>query len=218
MTQKYTFLWALILTLVIFNIGILFGYQLEKSRINNINEWYQETDLNLLDQRIQSDSFDIIGLNCNNLLEENIKFGDKIYEDASQIQKYEDANQLNTNIISQHKKNDLLRAMFWMNSIKIKQKCQSNYHNIVYFYDYNNPTLNQIAKQRTFSNLLMELKNEKKDEIMLIPIAGDNELPSIDLILEKYNIQIEDLPVILIDEKTKIEDIKDKSDIEKYLN
>lgn len=82
MNQKYAFLWALIITLIVFNIGIFFGYQLEKSRINKINELYTETDLYLLDQRIQSDAFDTVNLNCNSSLEENIKFADKIYEDT----------------------------------------------------------------------------------------------------------------------------------------
>ncbi len=217
MSQKYTFLWALIVTLVVFNIGIFFGYQLEKSRINKVNELYAETDLNLLDQRIQTDAFDSIGLNCSLAIEENIKFADKIYEDALKIQKYENANQISSSLVSEHKKYDLLRTLFWINSIKIKQKCNSNYHNVVYLYKYNNPNLEQVAKQRTFSNLLAELKQEKGDKMMLIPIAGDNSLPSISLLMEKYGVKVDELPVILIDEKTKITDLSSKSDIEIYL-
>lgn len=217
MNQKYTFLWALILTLIVFNIGIFLGYQLEKSRINKINELYAETDLYLLDQRIQADAFDAVTLNCDSALEENIKFADKIYEDARKIQKYESANQITAPIITEHKKYDLLRTLFWINSIKIKQKCSFNYHNVVYLYKYNTPTLDQVAKQRTWSNLLFELKQEKAEKIMLIPIAGDNELPSVSLLMDKYGIKEEELPVILIDERTKITEITDRSEIESYL-
>jgi hypothetical protein len=217
MSQKYTFLWALIITLIVFNIGIFLGYELEKSRINKINELYAETDFGLLDQRIQTDAFDIVGLNCESALKENIKFADKIYADALQIQKYENANQISSPIESEHKKYDLLRTLFWINSIKIKQKCNFDYHDVVYLYKYNNPSLEQVAKQKTLSNLLLELKNEKTDKIMLIPIAGDNGLPSVSLLMDKYNITEEELPVILIDEKTKITELVDKSEIEKYL-
>jgi len=218
MNQKYAFLWALIITLMVFNIGIFLGYQLEKSRINKINELYSETDLYLLDQRIQSDAFDIVDLNCNSSLEENIKFADKIYEDARQIQKYENANQITSPITAEHKKYDLLRTLFWINSIRIKQKCGFNYHHIVYLYKYNNPSLEQVAKQRTLSNLLFELKQEKADKIMLIPIAGDNDLPSVSLLMDKYGINKEELPVILIDEKIKITEFSDRAEIEKYLS
>jgi len=218
MNQKYIFLWALILTVIIFNIGIFFGYQLESSRVNKINNLYSETELYILDQKIQGDAFNIINLNCEKAQAENIRFGDRIYKDALTIQKFEDSNQINTDIISQHKKYDLLRVLFWINSIKIKDRCNSNYNNIVYFYKYNNPTLGQVAEQRTISNLLAELKKEKGDNIMLIPIAGDNELPSVDLLMYNYNITQEDLPVILIDEKYVIKGFESKSDIEKYLN
>jgi hypothetical protein len=217
MNQKYTFLWALILTIVIFNIGIFLGYQLEQSRINKINEWYIETDLELLDQKVQSEAFDLVNFGCDSLVKENIAFANTLYEEALKIQKYEDANRISADIIIQHKKFDLLRSLFWMNSIKIKQKCNLDYHNVVYFYQYNNPTLEQQAKQKSISNLLMETKQEKGDKITLIPIAGDNELPSINLLLNKYNITQQDLPVILIDEKVKIVDIDSKEDILKYL-
>jgi len=218
MNQKYTFLWALIVTIIVFNVGIFFGYQLEKSRANTISELYAQTDLDLLDQRIQVDAFESIGVNCSLALEENIKFGDKIYTDALKIQKYETANQLTSTVVLEHKKYDLLRTLFWINSIKIKQKCNSTYHNVVYLYKYNDPTLEQVAKQRTFSNLLEELKKEKGDKIMLIPMAGDNNLPSINLLLDKYGIKQSELPVILIDEKTKIVNFDNRSAIEGYLN
>lgn len=217
MNQKYNFLWALILTIVIFNIGIFFGYQLEQSRINKINEWYAETDLNILDQRVQSDSLDVINLDCEKAIEENINFANRIYDEAVKIERYENANEISSDIIPQHKKYDLLRTLFWINSIKLKQKCNAEYHNIVYIYKYNNPTLSERAKQGVFSNLLSELKEDYGDKIMLIPISGDNNLPSINLLLNKYNITEQELPVILIDENIKITDLKDKSELEKYL-
>ncbi|MDO8622733.1 MAG: hypothetical protein Q7R52_00645 [archaeon] len=217
MNQKYVFLWALFVTLFVFNLGIFMGYMLESSRVDKINDLYAQADLNLLDQRIQSDAFDVIGLNCDKALSENIKFADRVYEDALKIQKYEDANKINSEIVYSHKKYDLLRTLFWINSIKIKEKCNLNYHNVVYIYKYNDPNLEQGAKQQFFSNLLMEVKQKYIDKIMLIPIAGDNDLPSVNLLMDKYNITVGELPVILIDEKIKINNVEKMEDIEKYL-
>ncbi len=215
-SQKYIFLQALIITFIVFNIGIFMGYKLESSRIDKINKWYLESEMELLDQRIQSDAFEFIGLDCDAMVKENIKFADKIFEEALEIDKYEKANRINQEIIAQHKRYDLLRTLFWINSMKIKEKCNSNYHNIVYFYKYNHPSIEQKAKQKFFSNLLFQIKQEKGDKVMLIPIAADNDISSINLLLKKY--EITELPVILIDEKIKITDIESMDDIEKYLN
>ncbi len=213
--QKYVFLYALLLTIFVFNLGIFMGYMLENSRVGKINAMYLNAEIELLDQITQKDALSIMNLNCTLLVEENIKFGDRIFQEALQIQKYEEANRINSEIAFQHKRFDLLRALFWVNSITIKQKCNSQYHNIVYFYKYNEPPLEQESKQRFFSNLLVELKGKMGNSVMLIPIAADNDIPSINLLVEKYGIT--DLPVILIDEKTKITDVSTMEDIEKYL-
>ncbi len=214
--QKYIFLYALVLTFVIFNFGIFMGYMLESSRIDKINKLYLEAEMELLDQRIQKDALEIIDFDCDAMVEENIKFADKIYEEALLIQRYEAANRINKNIIFEHKRYDLLRTLFWINSMRIKEKCNSDYHNLVYFYKYNNPSIEQKSKQRFFSKLLSQIKEKFGNDVMLIPIAGDNDLSSINLLLDKYDIK--ELPVILIDENIKISDVESIEDIEKYLN
>ncbi len=213
--QKYIFLYALLLTIVVFNLGIFMGYMLEASRVGKINTFYLNAEMQLLDQITQKGALEVLDLNCDLLVEENIKFGDNIFQEALQIQKYEEANRINSEIIFQHKRFDLLRTLFWINSITIKQKCNSQYHNVVYFYKYNEPSLEQESKQRFFSNLLREIKEKRGDQVMLIPIAADNDLPSINLLVEKYGIN--ELPVILIDEKTKVTEIKSMEELEKYL-
>ena len=215
-SQKYVFLQALIITLVVFNIGIFLGYKLEASRIDKISDLYLESEINLLDQMIQKNAFEMIDLNCDMMVEENIKFADKIFEEALIINRYEEANRINQDIVFQHKRYDLLRTLFWINSMKIKEKCNSDYHNLVYFYKYNNPSIEQKAKQKFFSNLLSQIKQEKGNKVMLIPIAADNDISSINLLLSEY--EIVELPVILIDEGVKITNVEKLEDIEKYLN
>ncbi len=213
--QKRIFLYALLLTIVVFNFGIFMGYVLETTRVSEINEFYLQAEMELLDQRIQKDALDLINLNCSLLVQENINFADRIFEEALLIQRFEDANRMNKEIVFQHKRYDLLRTLFWINSIRIKEKCGSDYHNVVYFYDFDNPLLEQKSKQRFFSNLLMEIKRDYGNKIMLIPIAADNDLPSINLLLEAYG--IDELPTILIDESVKITDLETKEDLTKYL-
>ncbi len=213
--QKYLFLYALILTIVVFNIGIFFGYMLELSRANIINELYSNSELELLDQMAQKEALKTLDFDCDTLSKENIRFGDQIFNEALQIQKYEDANRITNGIIFQHKRFDLLRTIFWINSIEIKQKCSLSYHNVVYFYKYNNPSLGQESKQKFFSDMLQEIKQKQGDKILLIPIAIDNNLPSVNLMTEKYNIT--ESPSILIDENKIITNVEKIEDIENYL-
>ncbi|VVB84052.1 Uncharacterised protein [uncultured archaeon] len=214
--QKYIFLYALILTLIVFNLGIFMGYLLESSRVNKINSMSFDAELEILDQMAQKEALNALNLDCNSLIEENIKFGDKIFQEALQIQKYEDANQISSSILFQHKRFDLLRTLFWMNSVEIKQKCNSTYHNVIYLYKYNNPSLEQKSEQKVFSNLLSELKQKEGDKIMLIPMSADNNISSIDLLIKEY--KITELPAILIDEKIKITSLNSTAEIEKYLD
>lgn len=218
-SQKRIFLYALVLSLIVFSLGIFMGYVLESSRINRINTLYLDAEMELLDQRLQRDIIDISSLNqtvCQDFVNENIKFGDKIFQEAQQIQKYEEANKISNDIIFQHKRYDLLRTLFWTNSIIIKQKCNADYHNVVYLYKYNNPSISQDSEQKTLSNLLAELKNKYGNKIILIPIAGDNDISSISILMDEY--RITELPTILVDEKTKLTQINSMGDIEKYLN
>ncbi|MDP2628660.1 MAG: hypothetical protein Q8P15_02055 [Nanoarchaeota archaeon] len=216
MNQKYVFLQALIITIVVFNIGVFLGYKLEASRIDKINEWYLESEMELLDQRIQEIALDLVDLNCDAVIQENINFADRIFQEALTIRDYEEANKINSDIIFQHKRYDLLRTLFWMESMKIKEKCNADYHNIVYLYQYNNVPLEKDAAQDVFSNFLSQIKQEKGNNVMLIPIAADNDLPSVNLLLDRYNIT--ELPVIFVDEKYKFESIDSLQNIKDYLN
>ena len=216
-SQKNVFWQAFILATFVFAAGILLGFVLENWRFGKIESLYFQSELDLLDIRIQNDIYSLAKIDCEKAIGENINFANKIYDEANLLQRYEDANKITENIILQHRKYDLLRTLFWINAIKIKSRCNATYHNLVYLYKYNNPSLEIKAKQLVFSRILSELKEDRGDEIMLIPIAGDNNLASVGLLMGLYNITEAELPVILIDEKIKINDIEKKSDIDKLI-
>lgn len=213
---KYIILEALLVSIFIFTFGILIGIFIENARTNYLQQNFIEIETNTLDARLLSD---LIGSsNCEIAVKENIGFADRVFGEAILLNKYEESNQLTESIKLQHKKYDLLRAIILVNSIKIKEKCNSDYHNVVYIYKYEKANLNDKAKQIVISNMLSEIKLEKGDKILLVSFAGDTNTPSINLLMNRYNITQQDLPAVLIDEKIKITDIKDKTELEKYLN
>jgi hypothetical protein len=215
-SQKNVFWQAFILSAAIFIIGIFLGFILENWRSNQINALFQQSELDFLDVRLQSDIYSS-SLDCTNAIQENTAFADRIYGEAQLLDRYESASRISDSIIIQHKKYDLLRAMLWSNSIKIKQTCKADFHDIVYLYKYNDKTIETQAKQAVFSRLLLEVKQDYGSNIILIPLSGDNNLTSIKLLMDKYNITESELPVILIDEKAKITQVSTKEEIAQFL-
>ena len=217
-SQKHAFWQALILTIFVFGAGIFLGFVLENSRTSELKDLYFQADLDLLDIKIQNEIYSLSKIDCERAIQENINFADRVFKEGQLFEKYQNAARLSDSLVLQHKKYDLLRSIFWVNAIKLKSRCKADYHNVVYIYEYNEPTIETKAKQQVFSNLLTEIKQEKGGEVMLIPIAGDNDLISVNLLMDLYNISIEELPIILINEKIKITEIESKEDILKLID
>lgn len=215
-SQKNVFWQALIICVCIFGIGILLGFAIENSRVGTIQSLYQESELFLLDLRTSNEIISLPNFSCEKINQENIKFADRIYDEAKLLDKYEQASRVSDSIQMEHKKYDLLRAAFWSNLIKSSEKCKIP-HTIVYVYSYNTLDLTIKAEQSVFSRVLGEVKQEQGNKLILLPISGDNNLTSVSLLMNRYNISEKELPIILIDGKTKIADLSTKQQIEQYL-
>jgi hypothetical protein len=217
-SQKHVFWQALLITILIFSLGIIAGVFLESWRSNKVETLFQQSEIDLLDIRLQSEIFSTGKFNCQEAVKENLKFADRIYEEALLLEDYEKASRLGEELKLSHKKYDILRTILFLNSVKVKEKCNSSYRNVVYFYKFNNLDIDTKSKEDVFSKLLKDLKDQKKDDIILIPIAADNNLSSVNLMLSNYNLSQKDLPLILIDEKIKIKELKNINDLIKYFN
>jgi len=215
-SQKNVFWQALLVTVVIFVLGIFMGFVLENWRTSKIDTYSQQSEIDLLDIKIQNDIYSKEIFNCEVAIEENLNFAEKIYEQAKVLGNYEKASRFTEDLRMQHKKQDLLRTILLLNSIEIKEKCNASYYEVVYFYKYNNEELGLKAKQEVFSRLLYGLKENKGSEILLIPISGDDDISSVNLLLDRYSISEEDLPIILINREIKITELENIEDLLKY--
>jgi hypothetical protein len=217
-TQKYVFIEALVITIIIFALGVMAGFLLENWRTSKVDVLYQNSEVNLLDVKVQTEIYSNWNFDCKSAVKENIDFANRIYDEAKQLEKYQKASILTESLIVSHEKYDLLRAMLLLNSVKIKEKCNASYHDVVYLYKYRDKNPNIIAKESVFSNLLVDLKAKKGDEVLLIPMAADNELASVKLILSTYNVSTDELPVVVIDGKIKINKVENINDLLIYFD
>jgi hypothetical protein len=217
-SQKNVFWEALLVTILIFGIGILAGFFLENMRTNQINSLFQQSEVDLLDIRLQNEIYSDLEFDCDIAIEENLNFANRIYEEAQKLEKYLEASRFSEEIILQHKKYDLLRIMLLLNSEKIIQKCDDSYSEVVYFYNLETEELTAKAKQNVFSKILLEVKEEFGGKVLLVPVGVSSGVSSINLILDKYNVSRQDLPIILINQKIKITEAENVDQIIAYLN
>jgi len=216
-SQKHVFWQALIVTVLLFGAGIFMGIILENWRVNRVDYLYRQSEILLLDLRAHGEIAGSTYIDCETSIAQNLVFADRVFSEAETLAKYEGAERLSGELELEHKKYDVLRALLWSRSIELRKKCKADFHNVVYIYDYDEPTLEIVAKQGVFSRILSELKEKRGGDIVLIPMAGDNNLSSVSLMMELYNVSEEELPVILIDEGVKITELQSSEEIEEFL-
>ena len=210
--QKDMFWKAGIVTLVIFISGVLLGYILENNRINEVRQDYRDLEKQWADAKIQSTFYQLMTPSfCNESIKENLNFADRVYDEGLKLEKFEDKNIISDEILYDKERYVLLKLEFWLNSVYLKNKCNTNYTNLIYFYAQN-PTLTQKAAQNTQSLILKDLKDKHGQEIMLIPLPIDLDIATINILKDKY--KITDVPTILINEKIKLDGVNSIEAIE----
>lgn len=197
--SKHAFWQALIFAIIVFSIGLIMGFFLEQNRTEKIELNLLNSEINLLDEQIRSRAIENLKINCEISKSNMIAFADKIYEEAILLEEYDQSAKFSDNLKILHKRYDLLRVLLWLESVQFKEKCEDEIHNVVYIFEYNTEDLTQKATQASISRLLSDIKQKHGNKIILIPIAGNLDISSVNTILEKY--KINSLPAIIIDEE-----------------
>lgn len=153
-------------------------------------------------------------ITCNEIKSANVDFANKIYEEALELEKFDQSSKLTNSLETIHRKYDLLRTLLWMNIISAKENC-ADIKTVVYLYEYKAQDIEMKSKQIVWSRILQELKENKGDEIVLIPIAADQKILSLDYLLKSYNIT--EFPAVVINEKTVLYEHKTAEELERLI-
>ncbi len=214
--KKRVFWEALFLTVVVFLFGVLIGISFESNKVEQIRQYYSFSEASIMDVFAVNNLVDTESANCSILESANFEFADRIYEEAIILEKYEDSGKITEGMILEHKKYDLLRTLLWINDIKTEKKCGKNHHTVIYLYEYQPDDLAQRATQNVWSKILIDLKTEYGDEVLLIPIAVDSDLVSLNSLIDKYS--IEEYPVLIIDGEIIVDELSSVEDIGENFN
>ena len=214
--KRGIFVESLILTLIIFVVGFSIGFFVENHRTDKIIKDYKEYEVEALDLKLQNYYYQIMNKQaCDSAIKQNFVFADKLYSKGLVLEKYEEANQISDELTLEKKRYVLLKTELWLNTLLLKEKCVANFSTVVYFYSADPGNSAKVAEQKVISNVLKTVKENKGNEIVLLPIAGDMKLDAVTLQMNVYG--VEKLPSILIDEHTIIEGFSSVEEIERAL-
>jgi hypothetical protein len=196
---KHAFWQALVFTIIIFFLGIVIGFFFEVSRSNQISNTIYNSEVNLLDQQLRTRTISDFNVSCSISTSSLFAFADTIYLEAQQLDAYDSASNLATTLDILYRRYDLMRVLLWSESTEIRTRCHKDFHTAVYLYTYHTADLTTKAEQTVYSRILEDIKSKHGSDLLLIPIATDMNLTSVDVLLSSYNIT--STPAVLIDEK-----------------
>ncbi len=214
--KKRVFWEALFLTLVVFLFGMLLGVAFESSKLADINDYYIRSETSVMDAFALSAFVDIDSSSCEALRQSNLDFADNIYEEAILLEEYEAAGKITESMKFMHKKYDVLRAFLWINTMKTVEKCGREYNTVVYLYVSESGDLTKKATQNVWSKVLYDLKQEQGENVLLIPLAVDKDLVSLESVLKNYDIS--EYPAVIINEEFVLTELSSVEEIKQYLN
>lgn len=216
-SNKHSFWQAFVIAFVIFWTGIMLGILFENSRTSKLEKYYFNSETEIFDvQLIGKILFEPLEINCDTALTENINFAERIYEEAKTLEKYDSSNKITEDIVNLHKRYDLLRTMLWKNAIELQENCPGKTNVVVYLYQYIKPSINTQARQITLSKVTLDLKKKYGNKVILIPIAHDTGIKSLNLLKQEYN--LDKFPIVIINQEHKFTELTTVIELEQYLN
>jgi hypothetical protein len=214
-SKKHVFWQAFFLTILFFFLGLILGIYLEQTRVDNANVVFYQSESSLYDSFALGKLSENPSVSCEDLKSASVDFANQIYEEARDLEKFDDSNKLTNSLKVVHRKYDLLRTLLWMNIMSFKENC-GEINTAVYLYEYNTEDIEINSKQIVWSRILEDLKNERGDDLILIPIAVDQNLVSLDYLIKTY--ELTDFPAVILNEKNIFYEHKTVKELETYLN
>ena len=213
-SKKHVFWEALVITIAVFLIGLFLGMLMETGNSTQINNLYLQSEISLTDAMATSRLTEEFNFDCDAIKQSNIDFADRVYMEAKLLEQYEESGKLTDTLLLFHKNYDLLRTLLWTSNQKSLERCD-NYNLLVYLYEYQSENITKKATQNVWAKIILDVRAENED-ILLLPIAADQNLTSLDLLVNEYGIT--QFPALVINNDQVIYDLQNTESIEKFLN
>jgi hypothetical protein len=212
--SKHAFWQALVFTIIVFSLGMILGFFLELKQSDKFYTSLVDSELNILDEQLRQRIIFDSNVSCPLAKESLFSFADKIYEDALNLEEVDGTGRI-TDLGVLHKRYDLLRTLLLIEAEKLKERCKGDFNIISYLYLYNIEDIEISSKQNYFSRQLFDLKSEYPLDIILIPIAVDTGVASVDLLVKSRGIN--KYPVIMVNNEKFVTEFSTLEELEELI-
>ena len=104
----------------------------------------------------------------------------------------------------------------WSEANDLQERCGKDFHIVVYLYERNDESIDKRARQNFFSRFLIELKASYPDKVLLLPMAVDVNVSSVDIIVSRYGVN--QYPAIVFDDSLIIDNNEDLKQLNELAN
>jgi len=217
-SKKHAFWQAFFLTALFFALGLVMGIYLEQLRADDLNSIFYQSETSLYDSFAVGSLLDNPNISCEDLKGASVDFADQIYGEARQLEQFDESSKLTESVKSIHRKYDLLRTLLWLNVIDMKEKCSEigGINTVIYLYEYDVEDIQKRSAQIVWSRILSDLKEAQGENVILIPIAVDQEIVSLNYLIKTYN--LERYPAIIINEEDVFYEHKTVQELSEFLD
>jgi hypothetical protein len=209
-TNWRVYIIAAVITLVIFSLGVGLGYWISNEKYDIIK--YDLENLQLQQKDIELELFltNSIGTgSCKTLNYEIERTATQSTELGQKVSYYDNEMIKNPDFYAIKKQYILNLIQLWSYWELFKKNCNSSVNTVLYFYAVKN--CNDCQAQ---GFVLSFLKEKYPEKIMIFALDKDEELYSLNLVKNTYNVTI--APTIVINNE-KYENLKDMNELKNLL-
>lgn len=209
--NKSIFLFALVITLIIFIFGFVLGQYMDNFRVNDVDLILKQSELDTESLFVENYFSDVFGLNDCQVAGSRFKdYSDKLAYIGNTLTSYENKKMFNKEDYELLRRRYFLLELRTYSLIKnLKDKCGlSNFNTILFFYDPNHEE--SLKQGSALDKVVLNNKN-----LYVFSIDRTFDEPFINLVKEHYNITTS--PMIILNYDIKKEGFISSGEIKELL-
>jgi len=198
---------AFLIATFIFLSGFLIGYSVSYLKYQDIALKQEEIKYDLLSLDLESKFLE----SCDKSVFQSISI--RLDEMGKMLAILEDRfGKSDEKVVEQKKRYTLLEIQHFLNIKQYKEQCKQNISTILFFYSNIEP-YNNVGERIGY--ILNTLKNRNPEKVMIYSIDYDLKMNLVNILKNVYNITSPN--TLIINEKIKLENVRNIKEIEEYL-
>ena len=188
---SYDSFWkAFFLSTIIFLVGLNLGVFIENSGLDEIERAVIASEVELYDSNIRSSIIQNYNQSCDTSIENTFLIADKIYGEVQSLESLDKSSSIVAGFNEMHKRYDLLRTQLWLDASRLKDNCDNDFNLIIYLYEYDARDPEIVSLQMLYASITQEIKNNYREDVLLIPIAHNMDLNSLTMLVDSYGTEL----------------------------